>query len=854
MNYAFISHSSADKELAERLAKKLGEKNVFFDLWDLDSGDLVPKKLAEAIHESKWFILLASRKAMESHWVRYEINIAIINTIENEDFRIIAARIDDCEIHPELMPYNYIDFPNDPELALNKIVEGIVSKGDGIIPPTKKLRRRPIVNRFKELEAIEDLANEGIRFIFLWGLYGIGKTVLAEQAILETFNSRDARISFTNSHGLLKLTLELTAKAGRLLPLPSATDNELIEAAVSSVINLVSNGYIVFFDNFEYAVEEDASLKPYILLFLENLGQQESLTQPIIFASQYYPKLPADLEEMSHITRIGPLDDKHLLFCLENWLRLSDPKNVPGQDTLKKIVPFLHGYPLAARLASSMITKYSAEVILNDVSHFKSLKLDIAKQLLGRTRKQLTELEVKCLEALAIADSGLSLSEMSNGLERNVDEVRFSIDNLVSTLIIFPENGRLQIHPIIKDFFWNSAYKSSIWKELAGKLGEHARRSLASAPSQSEEFVHLCSKAFRLLILAGKDEEAKSLAYYFREELRATAQRLYHAKNYSLSLKYIDLWLEINNNDRQIRWLKARCLTRLKRVELAEDELNGLEKIGYLRYKLDHAWGLLKRDENQLEEAISFFENGLKDREEYIPLLRDLGDVLDRVGKTYEAVKKLRTAYNLAPTDSYVVAKFVDLLAKTGEIKEALVIMKTAHEAFPDKAVFEHRMSTLLCDLGEDMEGYIHAKKAVELDDTLYEAVLHLSALELKRDNLQAAEDLFELIPEDNITDKKRLIKSTIQAEIKLKQKDLEGARSLLRKYDILLDPYCADVSARIELSEAMDLISKKQIIDARKSLGKGKEIIELAVKKFKGNMVLTKTKDYILNLENQIT
>lgn len=787
---------------------------------------------------------------MESHWVRYEINIAIINTIEKEDFHIIAARIDDCEIHPELLPYKYIDFPNDPELALNKIVEGIISKGDGIIPITKKLRRRTIVNRFKELGAIEDLANEGIRFIFLWGLYGIGKTVLAEQAILENFNSRDARISFTNSHGLLKMALELTAKAGLPLPLPSATDNELTEAAVNSVIHLVSNGYIVFFDNFEYAIEEDATLKPYISLFIEKLGQQENLTQPIIFSSQFYPKLSEELKEMSYVTKIGPLDDKHLLFCLENWLRLSDPKNMPSRATLEKIVPFLYGYPLAARLASSIITKYSAEVILKDVSHFTSLRLDIARQLLGRTRKQLTELEVKCLEALAIADTGLSLSEISIGLERHVDDVRSAIDNLVSTLIIFPENGRLQIHPIIKDYFWNSAYKSNVWKKLAEKLGEQARRALTSASTQSEEFVHLCSKAFRLLILAEKNKEAESLAYYFREELRATAQRLYHAKNYSLSLKYIDLWLQINNNDRQIQWLKARCLTRLKRFELAEDELNRLEEIGYQRYKLNHAWGLLKRDQNELEEAIELFKIGLNDRSDFIPLLRDLGDLLDRIGKTDEGVVELRKAYKLAPIDPYVVPKFVDLLAKTGEIKEALDTMRMAHEAFPDKAAFEHRMSTLLCNLGDEKEGYIHAKKSVALDDTLYEAVLHLAALELKRDNLQEAEDLFELIPEDNISDGIKLIKSTIQAEIKLKKKDFSGARLLLTKYDILLDPYCADVSARVELSETMDLISKRKFDEARKSLKTGKDIIELAINKFKGNRVLMKTRDSIISLE----
>lgn len=103
MSYAFISHSSADEELAKQLAQRLGKENVWIDLEDLKAGDLIPRKLAESIHESKWFILIASQEAMESQWVRYELNVAIMNEIQDNDYRIIAARIDDCKVHPELL-------------------------------------------------------------------------------------------------------------------------------------------------------------------------------------------------------------------------------------------------------------------------------------------------------------------------------------------------------------------------------------------------------------------------------------------------------------------------------------------------------------------------------------------------------------------------------------------------------------------------------------------------------------------------------------------------------------------------------------------------------------------------------
>ncbi|MDY6965636.1 MAG: toll/interleukin-1 receptor domain-containing protein [Halobacteriota archaeon] len=198
MNYTFISHSSADEELAEQLAKRFKKEDVWFDKWNLDVGDLIPQGLAEAIHESKWFILIASREAMESRWVRYELNIAITNSIQDSDYRIIVARIDECEVHPELTPFLYVDYPGQPDLALYKITELIKTEGSGVIPQNRD-RRRQFVNRFKEIAGIEDTSNEGIKFIFLWGLYGIGKTVLGERVgIIATMDkvSTDAKRFF----------------------------------------------------------------------------------------------------------------------------------------------------------------------------------------------------------------------------------------------------------------------------------------------------------------------------------------------------------------------------------------------------------------------------------------------------------------------------------------------------------------------------------------------------------------------------------------------------------------------------------------------------------------------------------
>jgi hypothetical protein len=49
MSYAFLSHSSADKDLVEKLAEKLGTEKVYFDKWDLSAGRLIPSDIAKGV-------------------------------------------------------------------------------------------------------------------------------------------------------------------------------------------------------------------------------------------------------------------------------------------------------------------------------------------------------------------------------------------------------------------------------------------------------------------------------------------------------------------------------------------------------------------------------------------------------------------------------------------------------------------------------------------------------------------------------------------------------------------------------------------------------------------------------------
>lgn len=75
----FISYAVQDKDLARDLATRLTEQgyDVWFDEWQVLPGDNFAKRVGEALDESDAMVVLISPAAMQSNWVREEINFAL---------------------------------------------------------------------------------------------------------------------------------------------------------------------------------------------------------------------------------------------------------------------------------------------------------------------------------------------------------------------------------------------------------------------------------------------------------------------------------------------------------------------------------------------------------------------------------------------------------------------------------------------------------------------------------------------------------------------------------------------------------------------------------------------------------
>lgn len=93
----FIAHNHNDKEIAEKIAKALEFEDLHprIDSWEVTPGDNFVQWMEDAMSVSKFLVLIWSKNAAESEWVKTEWTSFLPRTLEDQTVKIIPIRIDE---------------------------------------------------------------------------------------------------------------------------------------------------------------------------------------------------------------------------------------------------------------------------------------------------------------------------------------------------------------------------------------------------------------------------------------------------------------------------------------------------------------------------------------------------------------------------------------------------------------------------------------------------------------------------------------------------------------------------------------------------------------------------------------
>lgn len=115
----FISHAHQDGDIADRIVADLSAMGLSPWVYrnEIRPGDSFVAAMDIGLSEASYLILLLSRAAVDSEWVRREWMNALA-----ADVPVLPARLDDAEVPAILRHCQYFDLRADPDVGIKSIV------------------------------------------------------------------------------------------------------------------------------------------------------------------------------------------------------------------------------------------------------------------------------------------------------------------------------------------------------------------------------------------------------------------------------------------------------------------------------------------------------------------------------------------------------------------------------------------------------------------------------------------------------------------------------------------------------------------------------------------------------------
>lgn len=294
----FLSFNSEDRKMVEKIAVYLKDKTdlrPWFDQWDLIPGEPWVRNLEKGLKESSACAVFVG-KSGEGPWQSREVETALRQQVDQEDFRVIPVLLPDALKQPELPLFlagnMWIDFrgkgivDDDTLWRLECGIRGVApGQGRPGSPPKEERRKPPAIRRpsdplmnfEEELAVFEKIATEEdteTRLILIHGPGGTGKTRLLEEynRIAQNNNLNVLSIPLNSQSTIEKCLYEIVCcfgighfpswnefrKSGRPEPLTRTKEVEWLENLTVEFFTDLNNypqapRLVIFFDQYEKA-------------------------------------------------------------------------------------------------------------------------------------------------------------------------------------------------------------------------------------------------------------------------------------------------------------------------------------------------------------------------------------------------------------------------------------------------------------------------------------------------------------------------------------------------------------------------------------------------------------------------
>lgn len=771
---AFLSHTSSDNDLVERVHVLLTEKNAWYDAANVENGDCIPEKINEGLREATHFVLFWSDRASRSAWVRAELNAAFVRMLANK-CKLMVFTLDATPLPELLEPYksNGVN-RTDPVRSSQIIAETILSQEGS------HLYLSNFVNRTEEVGQIESAAREGIKLVVLSGILGIGKSSLAERALYWLYPNRASKrvvLDFNSISGLAELSLELSRKSGK----PFLNDNLSEEAQKDNVryfLEVISSQHqLLILKDVKKWLLEDGSFNSFLQYIVDIIVSTKMFDGITIMTSSRFINLSIHYEVLVRQIKIGGLSDEHIAQIIHDNLFIGFQSN---EKLNKEFAKRLYGYPLGAKIGAYRISNMGYNYYLDQPVKIKELRIGLAKELISYAG--ISDQCKEYLKIVALAASKLRNEEYAEAFPPLLDTIGAVADEgFVAGVLKYNDDGCYELEPLVSDYFFELAFTDDNRKAICQSLEQYLIKKLKETETTiTSTHLRLLPITVHILTLNGKISEAFSL----RRELIATIENsmwdLYNHTEYEDAKMVAESILQVKPDSFDALYVKALCLTRFDEYDEAQQILEQLladDADGSARYY--YALGRIERRKCDYTAAIEYFDMAIFSKHNYLSPHREIAQCYINMNDLRAAQTAIEKAKRIDSDNLFVILTEAHLLQKQDQSLKAIELLSST--VFPDQnqAKVLFRLGRAYDQLGETGKAEKYYHDALISDSKMYDAKLCLLNHLITENPKMAQQEIGELKPK--LRGKRKAILTNIEARyIGYIQHDEQSALALL--------------------------------------------------------------------------
>ena len=307
---AFVSHSSADKPLVERVTTLVSAARWEIDSQTFQEGKSSAAEILAALSRSDLLVLIASAQSMTSGWVKSELELAQQLLYSRKLGGILVFIVDGAsadELPEWIRMYVFVRTGNETRIA-NLIRSRLVQ-----LDSERGIQEKPFVQRMRIRGQIErriaDL-NHQIRALYVSGVDGIGRHAIVANTLRSLFPGMDiagVEVSIADGEGLLEAFRKLhftwqrptLQEAKRFFDESAGYTNKQLIERTNEVLNAIGEQKMFAWLQFDYEIlDDDGNLQPD---FHELLRSLKTRRPTVIVCAKRSPRF----QEQRRLDNIG---------------------------------------------------------------------------------------------------------------------------------------------------------------------------------------------------------------------------------------------------------------------------------------------------------------------------------------------------------------------------------------------------------------------------------------------------------------------------------------------------------------------------------------------------------------------